>query len=110
LITQSLLIADFEAAVDVCLSHGRMAEALVLSIAGGPDLLARTQKAYFDANKTSVDRVSFLLILQHSCLAVPVQWKGTAKIAFTNRNNDNKDAFSYSLILILCGKQMNDMK
>ena len=58
MITQSLLTANFEAAVDVCLSHGRMAEALVLSIAGGPELLARTQKAFFDANKTSVTRVS----------------------------------------------------
>jgi hypothetical protein len=35
-----------------------MAEALVLAIAGGPELLARTQKAYFDANKSSVDQVS----------------------------------------------------
>jgi protein transport protein SEC31 len=58
LLTRSLLTANFEAAVDVCLSHGRMAEALVLAIAGGPELLGRTQKAFFDANKSSVDQVN----------------------------------------------------
>lgn len=62
LISQALLTANFESAVDVCLRHGRMAEALVLSIAGGAELLAKTQKAYFDANKSSVDRLMWAIV------------------------------------------------
>lgn len=57
LVTQALLTANFEAAVDVCLQHGRMADALLLAIAGGGDLLSRTQKAYFDRNKSNVSQV-----------------------------------------------------
>ena len=55
--TQALLMADFEAAVEVCLHNDRLAEAIVLAIAGGPELLARTQKKVFQASKTSLNRV-----------------------------------------------------
>ena len=58
LVTQALLTANFEAAVEVCLHHERLAEAVVLAIAGGPELLARTQKKVFAASKTSLNRVS----------------------------------------------------
>jgi len=57
LITRALLTADFESAVDVCIHHGRWAEAVILAIAGGPQLLAETEKRFFEANKSSVNQV-----------------------------------------------------
>ncbi len=60
LITQSLLMGNFASAVDICLHNGRMAEAIILSIAGGPDLLAQTQRRFFQKRKGSLNRVRWL--------------------------------------------------
>jgi len=57
LITQALLTANFESAVDVCIQHERWAEAVILAIAGGPHLLVETEKRFFETNKSSVNQV-----------------------------------------------------
>lgn len=48
LITRALVVGDFESAVTLSLSADRFADALVLAVRGGSDLLARTQQAYFE--------------------------------------------------------------
>jgi protein transport protein SEC31 len=48
LITQALVLGDFESAVSLCLSVNRFTDAILLAGRGGPALLARTQKAYFN--------------------------------------------------------------
>ena len=53
-------MGNFEAAVDMCLSEDKMAEAILLAIAGGPELLSRTQKRYFQKNNSSLGRVCWL--------------------------------------------------
>lgn len=53
LISQAVLTGNFEAAVEMCLHDNRMAEAILLSISGGPELLRRTQKKYFQKNSNS---------------------------------------------------------
>jgi len=55
--TEALLTANFESAVDVCIEHGRWAEAVILAVAGGPHLLMETEKRFFDTNKSSVNQV-----------------------------------------------------
>ncbi|KAG8454339.1 hypothetical protein GDO86_000831 [Hymenochirus boettgeri] len=57
LITQALLTGNFESAVDLCLHDNRMADAIILAIAGGPDLLARTQKKYFVKSQSKITRL-----------------------------------------------------
>nr|DBA28679.1 TPA: hypothetical protein GDO54_008994 [Pyxicephalus adspersus] len=57
LITQALLTGNFESAVDLCLHDNRMADAIILAIAGGPDLLARTQKKYFARTQSKITRL-----------------------------------------------------
>ncbi|XP_057675041.1 protein transport protein Sec31A [Corythoichthys intestinalis] len=47
LITQALLTGDFEAAVELCLHDDRMADSIILAIAGGAELLEKTQRKYF---------------------------------------------------------------
>ncbi|KAL5498571.1 SEC31 [Sanghuangporus vaninii] len=48
LVTKSLVLGDFESAVSLCLATERFADAILLAVKGGPDLLQRTQKAYFE--------------------------------------------------------------
>jgi protein transport protein SEC31 len=48
LVTKALVVGDFESAVSLCLSVERFADAILLAVKGGPKLLARTQKAYFE--------------------------------------------------------------
>ncbi|KAG8835102.1 protein transport protein S31 [Serendipita sp. 399] len=47
-ITQALVLGDFESAVELCLSADRFADAILLAVKGGPELLRKTQKAYFE--------------------------------------------------------------
>lgn len=53
LVTKALVLGDFESAVSLCLSSDRFADAILLAVKGGPELLARTQKAYFERRTTS---------------------------------------------------------
>lgn len=54
LITKALVLGDFESAVSLCLSSDRFADAILLAVRGGPDLLQRTQKAYFEKRTTTL--------------------------------------------------------
>ncbi|EJD54689.1 hypothetical protein AURDEDRAFT_110220 [Auricularia subglabra TFB-10046 SS5] len=54
LLTKSLVLGDFESAVSLCLAVDRYADAILLAAKGGPDLLARTQKAYFERRTTAL--------------------------------------------------------
>ncbi|XP_016100052.1 protein transport protein Sec31A [Sinocyclocheilus grahami] len=56
LITQALLTGDYEAAVNLCLHDNRMADGIILAIAGGPELLAKTQKKYFTKTQSKISK------------------------------------------------------
>ena len=60
LVSQALLVGNFEGAVDLCFKADRMAEALILAVAGGPELFARTQKRYLDQARSSISKVNLL--------------------------------------------------
>lgn len=57
LITQALLTGNFEGAVDLCLHDNRMADSIILAIAGGPKLLEQTQKKYFTQTHSKITKV-----------------------------------------------------
>ncbi|NWV83524.1 SC31A protein, partial [Dasyornis broadbenti] len=57
LITQALLTGNFESAVDLCLHDNRMADAIILAIAGGQELLSRTQGKYFAKMQSKITRL-----------------------------------------------------
>ncbi|KAI8384931.1 uncharacterized protein BYT42DRAFT_564120 [Radiomyces spectabilis] len=58
-ITRAIVTGDFESAVELCFNAERFSDALLLAICGGNDLLARTQKRYFEqqSKKTSYLRL-----------------------------------------------------
>lgn len=53
LVTKALVLGDFESAVSLCLSSDRFADAILLAVRGGPELLQSTQKAYFERQTTA---------------------------------------------------------
>lgn len=54
LITRALVLGDFQSAVSLCLSSERFADAILLAVRGGPELLAKTQKTYFERRTESL--------------------------------------------------------
>ena len=58
LITQAILVGDFESAVDICIHSQRLSDALLLAVCGGPDLLAKTQKIYFSKSTAPYLRIA----------------------------------------------------
>ncbi len=57
LVSQALMTGNFDGAVDICFKADRMAEALILAVAGGPELFARTQKRYLHQARSSIAKV-----------------------------------------------------
>uniref|UniRef100_A0A8C2GK62 SEC31 homolog B, COPII coat complex component n=1 Tax=Cyprinus carpio TaxID=7962 RepID=A0A8C2GK62_CYPCA len=53
-VLQALLVGNFEGAVDLCLNDGRYAEAILLSISGGEELLKKTQQHYLQRQTNSL--------------------------------------------------------
>jgi len=73
MISQSLLVGDFEHAVDLCISGNLMSEAIIISKSGGEDLYKKTQQFYFDNNKSDFTRLLSAVVtknwhdLVHNC-------------------------------------------
>ncbi|XP_053501086.1 protein transport protein Sec31A isoform X4 [Ictalurus furcatus] len=64
LITQALIIGDFEAAVSLCLHDDRMADAIILAIAGGPELLEKTQKKYLTKTQSKIGKLISAVVMR----------------------------------------------
>ncbi|XP_041124928.1 protein transport protein Sec31A-like isoform X2 [Polyodon spathula] len=54
LISQALLVGNFEGAVELCLNDARFADAVILAISGGEELLKETQQRYLAKQKTDI--------------------------------------------------------
>uniref|UniRef100_A0A673GUL1 Protein transport protein Sec31A n=1 Tax=Sinocyclocheilus rhinocerous TaxID=307959 RepID=A0A673GUL1_9TELE len=64
LITQALLTGDYEAAVNLCLHDNRTADGIILAIAGGPELLAKTQKKYFTKTQSKISKLISAVVMK----------------------------------------------
>ncbi|XP_064819918.1 protein transport protein Sec31A isoform X1 [Oncorhynchus masou masou] len=65
LISMALLVGNFEGAVDLCLNEGRYAEAILLAISGGQELLQRTQQTYLDEQRNSISVLISSVVTQN---------------------------------------------
>lgn len=59
-VRKSLIVGNFDMAVECCLASGLLAEALLLAQCGGPELKAKTQAAFFEKQR---QEYSFLNVL-----------------------------------------------
>ncbi|KAF6714353.1 Protein transport protein Sec31A [Oryzias melastigma] len=64
LITQALLTGDFEAAVELCLHDNRMADSIILAIAGGSELLEKTQRKYFTKTRSRISKLISAVVMK----------------------------------------------
>ncbi|KAM9516914.1 protein transport protein Sec31A-like isoform 10-T10 [Salvelinus alpinus] len=63
LITQALLTGDFQGAVDLCLHDNRMADSIILAIAGGAELLEKTQRKYFTKTHSKITKLISAVVM-----------------------------------------------
>ncbi|XP_056147216.1 protein transport protein Sec31A [Lampris incognitus] len=64
LITQALLTGNFEGAVELCLLDNRMADSIILAIAGGDELLKKTQKKYFIKTHSKLTKLISAVVMK----------------------------------------------
>ncbi|XP_037548482.1 protein transport protein Sec31A [Nematolebias whitei] len=64
LITQALLTGDFEGAVELCLRDNRMADSIILAVAGGVELLKKTQKMYFTRTHSKITKLISAVVMK----------------------------------------------
>uniref|UniRef100_A0A8C6T6Z4 Protein transport protein Sec31A n=1 Tax=Neogobius melanostomus TaxID=47308 RepID=A0A8C6T6Z4_9GOBI len=64
LITQALITGDFEGAVDLCLYDNRMADGIILALAGGTELLEKTQKKYFQKSQSKLNKLLSAVVMK----------------------------------------------
>ncbi|XP_013885356.1 protein transport protein Sec31A isoform X2 [Austrofundulus limnaeus] len=64
LIMQALLTGDFEGAVELCLCDNRMADSIILAIAGGPELLQKTQRKYFTTTHSKITKLISAVVMK----------------------------------------------
>ncbi|XP_031779577.1 protein transport protein Sec31A isoform X3 [Nasonia vitripennis] len=65
LITQAILLGNVEAAVALCFENKRYADAVILSMAGGPELLAQTQYRYFSEHTGALNSLINSLVSEN---------------------------------------------
>ncbi|XP_033185033.2 COPII coat complex component secretory 31 [Bombus vancouverensis nearcticus] len=65
LIIQAILLGNIEAAVSLCFANKRYADAVILSMAAGPDLLARTQYRYFSEHSGALNSLINSLVSEN---------------------------------------------
>ncbi|KAF6032160.1 SEC31A [Bugula neritina] len=76
LLTQALLTGQLEEAVDLCLCEGRMADAIILANAAGPDLMARTVKRYFkQCSSSTASLISAVVQKDYESVVENAAWR-----------------------------------
>ncbi|NXK13455.1 SC31B protein, partial [Herpetotheres cachinnans] len=93
LISQALLLGNFEGAVELCMRAERFADAIVLAIAGGENLLRETQKRYFAKRKTKLSLLLSSIVQQRwqdiVCTCDLRSWKEALAILLTYSKHED---------------------
>lgn len=63
LLTRTLLTGNIELSVEICLKHGRYADALILAGQGGPELVTKAQKRYAFSSRKKLNSRSMYEVL-----------------------------------------------
>uniref|UniRef100_A0A803VLF6 Protein transport protein Sec31A n=1 Tax=Ficedula albicollis TaxID=59894 RepID=A0A803VLF6_FICAL len=93
LISQALLLGNFEGAVELCMRAERFADAIILAIAGGDNLLKETQKRYFAKQKTNLSVLLSSIVQQNwqdiVCTCDLQSWKEALAILLTYSRHED---------------------
>ncbi|KDO34274.1 hypothetical protein SPRG_19095 [Saprolegnia parasitica CBS 223.65] len=87
MVKRALLVGNFEAAVECCLRHNQLANALLLATCGGPELWHRTQEAFFQQQQRPFMKIVAAIIKNELATLVQesdvAKWKETLAILST---------------------------
>jgi len=103
IIKQSLIVGNFEAAVECCFQSGNYADGLVLSSCGGADLWAKTQARYFEAETEKRPFLNIVSAVINNKLeelvlsSDPSSWRETLAIISTYGKTEEFPALCLSL-------------
>ncbi|NXJ77387.1 SC31B protein, partial [Trogon melanurus] len=93
LISQALLLGNFEDAVELCMRAERFADAIILAIAGGENLLKETQKRYFAKHRTKLSLLLSSIVQQNwqdiVCTCDVQNWKEALAILLTYSKHED---------------------
>ncbi|NWQ86923.1 SC31B protein, partial [Burhinus bistriatus] len=93
LVSQALLLGNFEDAVELCMRAERFADAIILAIAGGENLLKETQKRYFAKHKTKLSLLLSSIVQQNwqdiVCTCDLQSWKEALAILLTYSKHED---------------------
>lgn len=93
LITQALLLGNLEAAVELCLKAQRFADAIIIAMSGGSELLARTQYKYLQQSEGYVSSLISALVLEDWSSVINncdiSSWKEALAATLTHSSNDD---------------------
>ncbi|NXF36356.1 SC31B protein, partial [Nyctibius bracteatus] len=93
LISQALLLGNFEGAVELCMRAERFADAIILAVAGGENLLKETQKRYFAKHKTKLSLLLSSIVQQNwqdiVCTCDLQSWKEALAILLTYSKHED---------------------
>nr|CAD7198534.1 unnamed protein product [Timema douglasi] len=92
LLSQALLLGNIEAAVDLCFQEERYADAIILAMTGGSDLLAKAQYLYFQKTKGPLASLISAVVTEdwsHVIKTCEVDsWKEALAATLTHSKND----------------------
>lgn len=66
LVRKSLLVGNFEAAVECCFKSGQLADALILASCGGPELWSKVQQRYLETQSATKPFLSTVNAILHN--------------------------------------------
>ncbi|XP_031353039.1 protein transport protein Sec31A isoform X2 [Photinus pyralis] len=93
LITQALLLGNLEAAVELCLKAQRFADAIIIAMSGGSELLARTQYKYLQQSEGYVSSLISALVLEDWSSVINncdiSSWKEALAATLTHSSSDD---------------------
>jgi len=108
-ITEALLVGNFDAAVDCCFKSGNLADALVLASCGGAELWAKTQVKFFERETSKRPYLSLVGAIIKGNLAELVdssdllQWRQTLAVLSTYGRSEE-----FSFLCSELGKRLED--
>lgn len=93
LITQALLLGNLDAAVELCMKAQRFADAIIIAISGGSELLARTQYKYLQQSKGYVSSLISALVTKDWTSVINNcdidSWKEALAATLTHSSNED---------------------
>ncbi|KAF5282331.1 hypothetical protein FQA39_LY17630 [Lamprigera yunnana] len=93
LITQALLLGNLEAAVELCFRAKRFADAIIIAMSGGSELLARTQFKYLQQSEGYVSSIITALVSEDWTSVISncdiASWKEALVASLTHASNED---------------------